>query len=159
MDKFDEYLPEKKVKLCYEDQPFFTPELKMLDRKRKREFQKHRQSKKYLKLNTVFKKKCKESKKHFYKKFIEDLKLSNPRQWYSKVKRITNYRTNENDLPNCEEIRTFDDQMQAELIADTFEEVANMYEPLKDGDILLQEIPDGTSPKISINVVFNYYAK
>ena len=118
---------QKKVKFCNEDQPYFTPELKILDRKRKIEFKKHRRSKKYLELNKKFKKKCKHSKKYFYKQFIQDLKVSNPRQWYGKVKRITSSKIHENELPHCQEISSFDDQKQAELIADTYEKVVNSY--------------------------------
>ena len=106
-----------------------------------------------------FKKKCKHSKKYFYKQFIQDLKVSNPRQWYSKVKRITSYKIHENELPQCQEISSFDDQNQAELIADTYEQVANSYEPLKDGDVSLPEISEGTYPKITVKMVFNYLRK
>ena len=153
------FYQKKKEKFCNEDQPYFTPELKILDRKRKIEFKKHRHSKKYLELNKKFKKKCKHSKKYFYKPFIQDLKVSNPRQWYSKVKRITCYKIHENELPQCQEISSFDDQNQAELIADIYEKVAHSYEPLKDGDVLLPEIPEGTYPKFTVKMVFNYLPK
>ena len=36
MEKFNQFLPERQVKFCNEDQPYFTPELKTLDRKRKK---------------------------------------------------------------------------------------------------------------------------
>ena len=78
----NEYLPLKKVKFCNEVQPFYTPELKNLDKKRKKEFQKHRRSGKYQHLNRKYKQKCRNAKKNFYKNFIQDLKISNPRQWY-----------------------------------------------------------------------------
>ena len=61
------YIPEKVVKFCNEDQPFFTPELKTLDRKRKHEFNRNRKSEKYKNLNKLFKKKYRQAKKAFYK--------------------------------------------------------------------------------------------
>ena len=103
------YLPEKVVKFCNEDQPFFTPELKSLDRQRKREFNKNRRSNKYINLNRKFKLKCRQAKSSFYKKFIEDLKISQPRQWYSKVKRLTKFNPHDNDIIQCEEIEQYDD--------------------------------------------------
>ena len=75
------------------------------------------------------------------------------------MKRITSYKIHENELPHCQEISSLDDQNQAELIADTYEKVANSYEPLKDGDVLLPEIPEGTYPKITVKMVFNYLRK
>ena len=110
-------------------------------------------------LNKQFKGKCKNSKKFFYKQFIEDLKVSNPRQWYSKVKRMTNFKAHEYELPECQEISSFDDQEQTELIADTYEEVANRYEPLEDNDIDLPEVPKGSYPKITVKVLYNYLTK
>ena len=50
-ENLQKHIPEKVVKFCNEDQPFFTPELKVLDRKRKKEFNKNRKSIKYINLN------------------------------------------------------------------------------------------------------------
>ena len=36
LEKLNLYIPEKIVKFCTDDQPYFTPELKTLDRKRKK---------------------------------------------------------------------------------------------------------------------------
>ena len=82
------------------------------------------------------------------------MKISNPNQWYSKVKLITKYKPHEQDLPICQEISNFDDQHQADLIADTFELVANQYDPLGDNNVTLPEILEGSHPKISVKLVF-----
>ena len=82
------YLLEKIMSFSFDDQAWMTPELKELDRKRKRQFQKHRRSKKWYKLNAKFEEKSGLAKSTFYKNMIEDLKISNPAQWYSKFKRM-----------------------------------------------------------------------
>ena len=102
LDNLNKFLPEKVTKFTNEDRPFFTPELKALDRKRKNEFRKNRKSLKYIKLNKQFKSKCLKAKQLFYNGFIKDLKESNPKQWYSKVKRISKYNPYENDIPICQ---------------------------------------------------------
>ena len=152
------YLPEKVVKFCNEDQPFFTPELKSIDRKRKREFHKNRRSNKYILLNRKFKQKCRKAKKSFYKNFVEDLKVSQPRQWYSKIKGLTKYNPHATEVVQCEEIENFDDDTQAELIADVYQGVANEYEPLLDTDVCLPTIQEGDYPIISQQTVLNYLA-
>ena len=68
--KFDEFFPLKSIKFCNDDQPFFTSQLKILDRKRKNEYKKHRKSAKYHRLNKQFKKKCRMAKQKFYKNMI-----------------------------------------------------------------------------------------
>ena len=42
-----------------------------------------------------------------------------------------------------------DYQVQAEIIADNYEKIANSYSPLKDSDVELPEIPVDSIPKIS----------
>ena len=49
LNKLDEYCPEKTRKISSDDEPWFTDQLKRLDRKVKREFNKNRNSPKKLK--------------------------------------------------------------------------------------------------------------
>ena len=44
MSKLDQYLPEKTVTFSSDDQPWFTPELKELDKRRRYEYRRHRRS-------------------------------------------------------------------------------------------------------------------
>ena len=51
MEKINLYFPEKSIKINEEDQPWITPELKKLDRQGKREYLKHKRSRRWEKLN------------------------------------------------------------------------------------------------------------
>ena len=68
-----------------------TPELKLLDRKRKRIYSKEGKSAKWSSLNLSFKQKIITAKHKYYNNMIKDLKSSKPHQWYSKLKRMTSY--------------------------------------------------------------------
>ena len=84
MEKLNLYLPQKTAKFTSDDQPWVTPEIKSIDRKKKREYVKHRKSEKWKRLNEQFQTKCKQAKASYYTNIVEDLKTSNPSQWYSK---------------------------------------------------------------------------
>ena len=88
MTKFYHCFPIKRMKVCDEDQPWASKSLKRLDRVRKREFYKHKQSDKWAGLDKQFQDKCAEEKKRYFKNIVSDLKESNVSQWYSKIKRM-----------------------------------------------------------------------
>ena len=54
MHKFYETFPLKTFKVCSEDRPWFSATLKIMDRKRKREFYKNQKSQKWSQLNQAF---------------------------------------------------------------------------------------------------------
>ena len=81
----------KKIKICSEDEPWFNFKLKKLDRRRKREYIKHKKSKKWHFLNSKFEEKFSEEKEKYYTNIVEDLKISQPGQWYSKLKRMSSH--------------------------------------------------------------------
>ena len=68
LKKLDEYLPVKSLKIRYGDLAWISSEIKILDRKQKREYRKNKKSRKW-----------------------NDLKTSNQSQWFSKVKRMSVY--------------------------------------------------------------------
>ena len=115
----DEIFPERTRKISNDDQPWITHRLKVLDRKRKRIYRKERRSEKWSEMNKLFKKEMKTAKSSFYKKTVADLKIKNPSQWYSSLKRITSDDQTKQQV-NIEEINHPSDQAQAELIADNF---------------------------------------
>jgi hypothetical protein len=84
LEGLNKYLPEKTMTFSSDDQPWMTPELKNLDRKRKRQYHKHRRSNKWHNMNTKFEEKSDLAKANYYANMIEDLRISNPGQWYSK---------------------------------------------------------------------------
>ena len=73
VQSFEKFFPEKSLKVNSDDQPWITHKLKAMDRKRKREFHKHRRSEKWKRLNKTFKLNVKLEKLDFYKKMTKDL--------------------------------------------------------------------------------------
>ena len=67
MEKFYEIFPLKSFKVCPDDQPWFSKSLKLLDRKRKREFYKNHKSQKWEELNSEFVQKCTYEKQNYYR--------------------------------------------------------------------------------------------
>ena len=80
LDKVAEFLPEKKIKVSSDDQPFCNEKMKRLKRIKSREYQKHRSSKKWISLEDDYNKEVSTAKKHYYKNIMEDLKMSKPGQ-------------------------------------------------------------------------------
>ena len=68
LSKVNEIFPEKIRIISCNDQPFFSHKLKMLKRKKGREYQKHRKSIKYKKLEELYQQKLSKAKSSFYKK-------------------------------------------------------------------------------------------
>ena len=140
LQKLNEFLPLKTSKICSEDEPWFNFKLKKLDRKRKREYIKHKKSKKWQYLNSKFEEKCSEEKEKYYINIVEDLKTSQPGQWYSKLKRMSSHDQAKTEEPIVQSLNDLPDQTQAEEIANQFSHIANLYEPLKSEDICLDGI-------------------
>ena len=91
MTKLEEYLPSKIRKVSSDDQPFCTEKMKKLKRLKSREFNKNRRSIKWTKLNTQYKTEFSNAKKKYYKNVLKDLKQSDVRKWYSKLKYLCSY--------------------------------------------------------------------
>ena len=86
LESYNKYFPVKEHKVCSEDKAWISKNLKKLDRCRKREFLKHKQSEKWTNLNEKFLKQSKEEKAKYYENMMSDLKTSDPGKWYSKLK-------------------------------------------------------------------------
>ena len=54
MEKINELFPEKQMKINSNDKPWIDTELKKLDRRRKRDYNKNKKSIKWAELNTKF---------------------------------------------------------------------------------------------------------
>ena len=154
LESLNRFLPEKNMTFSSDDRPWMTPELKNLERKRKRQFQKHRKSPKW-----KFDEKSNQAKINYYQNIIEDLKISNPGQWYSKFKRIASHDQHREEIFNIEELSGLDDKQQAEAISSRFESIANQYSPLEDSDVNLPPIPDGSIPWMDPAVVYKFLCK
>ena len=134
-DKFEAFFPEKSFKVCGEDKPWITKEVKKLDRSRKREFSRHGKTKKWEKLNEKFEEKSLREKENYYSNIVQDLKTSNQGQWYSKLKRMSESENKKQSNICVDEISHHSNQTQAEMIADHYTQISNQYKPLENADI------------------------
>ena len=75
----------------------------------------------------------------YYKNVVEDLKDSNPGQWYSKIKRMSTIDQTKDDVVTVQQFKGETSKMQAELTADQFASISNLYQPLNSDQI---EIPN-----------------
>ena len=139
MQKINSIFPEKNIRVNKNTKPWMNSQSILLDRQRKREYLKNKKSPKWKKLNSEFEEKSKELKKSYYKNMVEDLKTSNPGEWYSKVKRMSTLDQQKDDCISVEQFKGETSQNQAEIIADQFASISNLYKPLDPDDI---EIPD-----------------
>ena len=136
-EKLDEFLPIKMIKISTDDKPCINQQLKILDRKCKREFFKHHKSEKWTNLRLVFEEKCEKAKADYYTNTVEDLKNSNPNQWYSKVKRMGGISDSHTGLIQVEELEGISNSTQAEKIAQHYAKISNEYQALGKDDIPL----------------------
>ena len=134
-EKLDECLPIKSIKLSSDDKPWVNQQVKDLDRKCKREFYKHQKSEKWTHLRVQFKEKCEKAQADYQKNTVEDLKLSNPSQWYSKVKRMGGIAVSQAGSIHVDELEGMSNQDQAEKIAHHYASVSNEYQALRKRDI------------------------
>ena len=146
MEIVNRVAPEKIRNIASDDQPWFTEPLKLIDRKRRREFHKNRRSERYKQLQKEFKSKCSKAKKHFYMSMIQETKDSDPRRWYSMLKRVSNYDREKSEELQIEEINHLTDKEQAEAIADSINKISQEYEEVNEKDIDIPEIPPHTTP-------------
>ena len=133
--KLDQFFPEKIVRISTLDKKWMNPSLKALHRQVQREFFKNRQSKKWKKLKSKFKRKKRKAVKSFYSKFVNDLKVSDPGSWYKMAKRIGAVdQMNSQDI-SLEQLEGLSNKESAEKIAQHFAAVSNEYLPLNRNDL------------------------
>ena len=135
MDKIDLYFPEKSIRVNENTRPWMNSQSIQLDRQRKREYRKHKKSRKWVKLNEEFEEKSEELKEFYHKNIVQDLKTSNPGQWYSKIKRMSTLDQTKDEEVVVQQFKTETNQEQADIIADQFESISKLYQPLNVDDI------------------------
>ena len=128
-ENFIKCFPTKSLKISDDDQPWITKKIKKLDRLRKREFFKNKKSLKWQKLNSEFLELCKKGKENYFTNIVQDLKESNTSQWFSKVKRMSGNFSDFAEI-TVDELIPYSDQDQAELIADHYASISQLYEPV-----------------------------
>ena len=159
MEKTDQFFPLKTFSFSSDDKPWFTPELKELDKRRKLEYRRRRRSHRWKALNHKFKEKVFQTKATFYKKKVGELKEGKPGQWYSLLKRLCSHDQMKTEKTECEEIRERTDQQQAELIADRFSSVSNEYNPIDASKIILPAVKEGSEVVFTPLQVLNQLLK
>ena len=135
LEKLDEFCPTKIRRISNDDQPWFTENLRKLHRKKRREYNRNRKSRRYRRLQKLFESRQKEDKVKFKKRMIDDVMQAKSGQWYSKLKRITNFDQSKSEVTQVDEINHLSDQDQAEAIADSFSAISNEYQPVSREDI------------------------
>ena len=144
MENYKRCFPTKSLKICDEDRPWFSADLKTLDRKMKREFSKNKQSKKWQKMNEEFLEKCSDEKLKYHENVVNDLKASNPGKWYSKVKRMSGLASSKVQNILVDELIGLSDHEQAECIASHYSAISNEYEAIQPEDF-----PEYFNPNLS----------
>ena len=133
IQKLDEFLPQKIVKIGIEDKPFMTLELKQLKRLRMREYIRHGKSEKYIKLREEFKEKFRKESKRFLRKNVDSLKECEPGKAYNVLKRM-GAMPGELDNPSLFTLPCFENlnpEQSAEKIAEHFSHISREFPPLK----------------------------
>ena len=80
-------------------------------------------------------------------------------QWYSKLKRITNYEQTKSETVQVDEISHLPDQEQAEAIASSFSSISNEYDPVNREEIQLASFCSSEVPQFKPYQVRRYLDK
>ena len=133
-DKLNQFCPEKTVRISSQDKKWITAELKILDRKKSREYSKRGKSVKYKELAKQFKVKYQIEAEKYLRKHMDELMECRPGQAYSVLKKMGAQPgdcidSNTFTLPNHES-QSLTDEQSAECIADFFAEISQEFPPL-----------------------------
>ena len=129
------FFQKKSVKISkHYDKPFITAELKKLDRRVKREYQKNQKSKKYLELKKSFNEKFETAANSYLEKNVRSLKEDDPGKAYKSLKKMAS------QPGDCSEESSFTllshldenltDQESIERIANYFSKISQEFPPL-----------------------------
>ena len=147
--KLDSILPKKCVKINPNlDKPFFTAELKKLDRQVKREYRKNFRSEKYFRLKECYDKKYKKAATDYLEKNVRSLKEEDYGKAYQSLKKLGAQPGDCLDegsftlLSHLEENLTTEES--TEKIAEHFAKISQEFPPLK-----ITLLPDVVKEKIS----------
>ena len=112
-----------------------------------------RKSPKLKTLNKIFEEKCDLANPPYYTNIVSDLKYLNPG-----LKAETHVITWSAEIwnLNVQEICHLSDQVQAELIADSFSKISNQYNPINTAEICLQQEKEKPAPVIEAHEIYEY---
>ena len=90
---------------------------------------------------------------------VRKVRESKPSQWYSMLKKISNYDQEKSAELHISEICHLTDKEQVEAIATAFNSVSSQYDEVSKEDIHIPEIPPGTVPVITPKIVKTHLDK
>ena len=90
---------------------------------------------------------------------IDDVLSARDGQWYSKLKRISNYDQTKSEQVQVDEITHLSDKEQAEAIADSFSAISNEYQPINKEAIKIPTFPQSSIPQFKPYQVRKYLEK
>ena len=150
MEMLNASCPAKTVKLRPIDKPYITKEMKILDRRRKREYRLNGKSQKYLSLQTLYVRKLNSAAQNFLDKSVRALKDTEPGKAYGILKRLGAQPGDNVDagvfvLPEHVSLG-LTTQESADRIAQKFAEISQEFPP-----ITLENLPDRVFQKINFS--------
>ena len=80
---------------------------------------------------------------------LKDIKTSNEKQWYSKLKRITRHDQHLVDPIEVNSICKYSYELQAEMIEDKFPQISQEYDALNSHDISIPPFTEKSFPHIT----------
>ena len=86
--QIDYFCPNKTVRISVDDPPWMNVRIKSEMRKRDREYHKNRKSDKWRNINRKCVDMCATAKTNYYKNFIENLRVTKPGTWMSRMKKL-----------------------------------------------------------------------
>ena len=132
--KLDELCPTKTMRISPQDKPFINFELKKLNRRKQREYNKKGKTAKYNKLAAEFEAKYNSAAKRYLRSKVDDLKEAKPGKAYGILKNMGAQPGDCSDdctftLPRHMELN-LSDQQCAEEIAKSFAAISKEFDPL-----------------------------
>lgn len=129
----DEIAPTKEIKISCDNPPWMNTRLKILIRKRNREFDKNKKSTKWKNLHLMCKKAVKKAKNNF----VDCLKDSDPKTWMKKIKHLgkANHEITDDNWQFIDENK--DNQTLTEELADYFSNINSHMTPIDRSKLIL----------------------
>ena len=153
IDKLNNHFEVKIVKMSALDKPWFHPALKLKYKEVQKEFFSKGKSEKLRKLKKSFRTSKRKAIRDFYKDFVEELKTSQPGQYYKMAKKIGAVDPNSQGELFIECLEGMNQQEQVQKVADSFAAVSNEYQCV-DLSSLPAYLPSEQPPQLEVYKVY-----
>ena len=145
----DKHCPEKSVTVSNLDKPWMNPQLKELLRQVQRERLKKGKNGHFKELWAKFRRMKRHQIKNFHKKFVQDLKTTNPAKWFQKIKQLGGLDQSNRGRLKIRELAGLSDKDCAESVAQSFAATSQEYSRL-DRTKLPTFLPAGRPEEVNI---------